>query len=296
MKIFINQDELDFSFENEKTLGDIYKSLEQWLAPQGYSISEIVINNEEVFLNKKENWFDKPFTGAEEIRITALTLLELKAENIKTILSYTGMIQKALKEGNLNVLNELLEEYSYIEDSYKLLLDDSGNAIKDHMRKLLEVNGFIPEAERSEKNVIAILEGFIMLEAVIQGRLDEITNPFKAGKDTYDSIQAMFPQMEDVSLMLQTGKDREAMDIIIRFSELFQKLLRVYTNIPEENVSEHKDEIKKFISEMSGILNELAGAFSSEDSVLMGDLMEYEIMPRMENFPRFFENLVNKGD
>lgn len=296
MKIYINQDELDFSFENEKTLGDIYKSIEQWMAPQGFSISEIMINEEEVFLNKKENWYDKPFTGSEEIKITALTLLELKADNIKTILSYTGMVQKALKEGNLTVLNELLEEYSYIKDSYKLLLDDSSAAIKNHMDMLLETNGFIPEGERTEQNVITVLEGFIMLEAVIQGRLEEITNPYKAGKDTYDSIQAMLPQMEDVSLMLQTGKDKDAMDIIIRFSELFQKLLRIYTNIPEVKISEHKEEIKKFISGMSGVLNELAEAFSTEDSVLMGDLMEYEIMPRMEKFPRFFETLVNKGD
>jgi hypothetical protein len=296
LNIFINQDEIDFTFENEKNLGDIYESIEKWLAPQGFSISEMTLNDKELFLNKKDEWSGLSFNGSETIYFTALTLLELKTQNIETILTYSKMLQAALKEGNLTVLNELLLEYQYIESSYELLLDDKSHTIKNHMKKILEVNGFIPEGERTEQNVIAVLESFIMLDAVIQGRLEELTDPFKAAKDTYDSIQALLPAMEEVSLMLQTGKDKEAMEIIIHFSELFQKLLRIYTNIPHDKIAGHEESLKSFIKEMSGILKELAEAFSSEDSVLMGDLMEYEIMPRMENFPRFFDQIINKGD
>ena len=296
MKIFINQDEIDFTFEKESTLGDIYNSIENWLTPQGYSITEMVVDSKELFLNNQDDWFSTPFSGKEEINFTALTILELKAQNLQTLLSYTSMVRNALKEGDLSLLNELMGEYQYIEGSYELLLDDASHSIKDHMAAILAQNGFIPSGERTEQNVISVLEGFLMLEAVIQGRLEEITEPVKAGKETYDSIQSLLPRMEDVSLMLQTGKDKDAMDIIIRFSELFQKLLRIYTNIPENTIPpEQQESLKKFVTEMSGILKELAEAFASEDSVLMGDLMEYEIMPKMENFPRFFESLT-KGE
>ncbi|MDC7239554.1 MAG: hypothetical protein PQJ50_04260, partial [Spirochaetales bacterium] len=221
---------------------------------------------------------------------------DLKAQNLRTLLNYCRMLQVSLKEGNLQLLNELLAEYSYIEGSYEVLLDDYSGAIRTHMAAILGDNGFIPEAERSEENVRAVLESFIMLEAVIQGRLDEIVQPEKSGAECYDAIVALMPQMENVSLMLQTGKDREAMDVIIRFTELFQKLLRVFTFLPEETKENHHEGLKEYIKDMSGILKELTEAFSSEDSVLMGDLMEYEILPRMKSFPRFFESIGNRGD
>ncbi len=296
MKIYINQDEIDFSFENEKTLGDIYHSIESWLTPQGYSITEMHLDGQEIQITDPANWKDSPFSGKEEIFFTALTLSQLKVQNLETLLSYTEMFIQSLKEGNIKLLNDLLDEYQYIEGSFELLLDDNNQAIKNHMANLLQSNGFLPEKERDEQNVISVLEGFIMLGAVIKGRMEEITDPVKSGSETYDTIQAMLPQMEEVSLMLQTGKDREAMEIIIRFSELFQKLLRVYTNIPENQIEQNqKAELKEHISEMSRILKELAEAFSNEDSVLLGDLMEYEIMPRMEAFPRFFDSIL-KGD
>ena len=296
MKIFINLDEIDFTFENEKTLGDIYNSIESWLTPQGFSITEMNLSEKEYFITDKEEWENIPFTGREEIHFTALTLPQLKAQNLKTLYEYTLMFQKSLKEGNLVLLNELLNEYQYIEGSFEILLDDSNNTIKNHMQNLLSTNGFLPDGDRTEQNVKNILEGFIMLGAVIQGRIEELEDPAKAGNETYDTIQSLLPQMEEVSLMLQTGKDKQAMEIIIRFSELFQKLLRIYTNIPEEQIEQkQRNIIKKDISEMSKVLKELAEAFSNEDSVLLGDLMEYEIMPRMEEFPRFFDSII-KGD
>ena len=236
----------------------------------GYSLTEILIDSREYFFNRKEEWFDLPFSGSEEFHFTALSLMDLKAQKLQTLVSYIELFVKALKEGNLNAQNELLSEYSYIENSFELLLDDSSHAIRDHMKMLLNENHFIPEDSRTDQNVMSVMEGFIMLEAVIRGRLMELTDPFKAGEETYDSIQTLLPRMEEVSLMLQTGKDREAMDIIIRFSELFQKLLRIYTNIPKEHTASHEKELKSFIMEMSGILKELADAFGSEDSVLMG--------------------------
>ena len=296
MKIYINRDEVDFTLENENTLGQVFISLEKWLTSNGFSVSELFLDEQEISVTDRTEWQDKPLTGHDSMNIIALTLPELKLQNLNTLITYCRMIQKSLKEGNLSLLKELMDEYDYIENSYEVLLDDQSHSITDHMKNLLAVNGFRPAGERSEENVKSVLEGFIMLEAVIQGRAEEITDPARAGRDTYQAIQSLLPSMEEVSLMLQTGKDRDAMDVIIRFSELFQRLLRIFTYLPEKDRAVHSNDLKKYISEMSGILKELAEAFATEDSVLMGDLMEYEIMPRMENFPRFFESLINKGD
>lgn len=296
MKIYINQDEIEFTLEQESSLGDVYKSVEKWLSTQAYSITEVFLDEEELFLSQKGEWENQSFENNKSIRFTALTLPELKEQNLMTLMNYCRMLQLALKEGNLTLMNELLGEYSYIEDSFEVLLEDYSHAIKDHMNNVMSANGFIPAGERTEENVRTVLESFIMLEAVVQGRLDEVTAPLRAGKECYDAIVGLMPQMENVSLMLQTGKDKEAMDVIIKFTELFQKLLRVFTYLPAETQENHHQDLKDYIKDMSGILKELTEAFASEDSVLMGDLMEYEILPRMKSFPRFFESINNPGD
>jgi ribosomal protein S8 len=296
LKIYINQDEIDFTLEKENALGEVFDSIEKWLSEQSFSITELFLDDNELLLTEREKWESLPVQDKESFRFIALTLKELKEQNLNTVLNYCRMLQLSLKEGNLELLNELLGEYNYIEGSYSILLEDLSNSIKDHMANLLKDNGFIPEAERSEENVKTILEAFMMLEAVIHGRLAEVKEPQRSGKECYEAIVTLMPQMENVSLMLQTGKDKDAMNVIIRFTELFQKLLRVFTYLPEKTQEDHHEDLKAYIKDMSGVLKELTEAFASEDSVLMGDLMEYEILPRMKSFPRYFESISGRGD
>ena len=296
MKIYINQDEIDFTLEQEKNLEELCASIEKWLTPQGFTVTAVVMDGEELLMDSIGDWKDRDFASCEELHFTALTLIQLKAQNLGTLLHYCQMLQRSLKEGNLSLLEELLNEYSYIEGSYEILLEDYAHTIRDHMADILKTNGFIPSADRDEKMVKTVLEAFIMLEAVIQGRLDEITDPMRSAGETYEAITAMMGEMEEVSVLLQTGKDKQAMDIIIRFTELFQKLLRIFTYLPKDVKENHGEDLKAYISEMSGILKELTEAFTNEDTILMGDLMEYEILPRMKSFPRFFDSIQNQGD
>jgi len=100
LKIFINQDEIDFKFEDEATLGDIYDSIEKWVSDQSFSITEVFLDQEELFLSDKTEWEKKSFAGKESLHFTALTLSQLKAQNLGTILNYCRMIQTSLREGN----------------------------------------------------------------------------------------------------------------------------------------------------------------------------------------------------
>ena len=40
--------------------------------------------------------------------------------------------------------------------------------------------------------------------------------------------------------------------------------------------------MEQSVSELSGSLKELLDAFNAKDTVLIGDLMEYEIVPKVE--------------
>ena len=48
---------------------------------------------------------------------------------------------------------------------------------------------------------------------------------------------------------------------------------------------------EKYYNELNGFLKELIDAFQINDSVLIGDLLEYEIAPRLEGLIQFIERL-----
>jgi hypothetical protein len=85
----------------------------------------------------------------------------------------------------------------------------------------------------------------------------------------------MIGSVSEVSLLLQTGKDRQAMDRIIRFSEVTQRLLDIVPFLPKD------DERHKLFEELNPVLRQLLEAFDSKDLVLIGDLFEYEVAPRL---------------
>ena len=56
---------------------------------------------------------------------------------------------------------------------------------------------------------------------------------------------------------------------------------------------EHMDkDALHFKEELNKILKELLEAFAAKDSVLIGDLMEYEIAPRLEQLRAFLQELT----
>ena len=93
-------------------------------------------------------------------------------------------------------------------------------------------------------------------------------------------------ELLDLPVKLQSGKDKEAgvlisklADFIERFchtatlSALFQE---VYTKLTIDGKN-----LNDFFKDFSEILNDFEQAIASKDTVLMGDLAEYEISPRL---------------
>jgi len=93
--------------------------------------------------------------------------------------------------------------------------------------------------------------------------------------------------LRDIPVQLQTGKDLAVMETINGFSGDLQSLYKVLPLIPITGLSPEGPEIDgvslaAFPSELTPLLSELLGALKAKDTVLVGDLSEYELAPRIE--------------
>ena len=99
--------------------------------------------------------------------------------------------------------------------------------------------------------------------------------------------------------MLQTGDDKKAIDSVLQFIELSENLIRIfpflrdigYTDITKESID--KESFNDFYKEFNGILNELVNAFDINDSILIGDLMVYDVIPG-DTYLLEYINLIEK--
>ena len=94
-------------------------------------------------------------------------------------------------------------------------------------------------------------------------------------------------ELKELSLKFQSGNDKEANIMIASLADLIDNICHTASLsalFPERfgNLKIDNKSFSEFFSEFSQIFKDFEQAISSGDTVLMGDLAEYEISPRLE--------------
>jgi hypothetical protein len=71
------------------------------------------------------------------------------------------------------------------------------------------------------------------IRTLIQGRIGEISTPESESIKTINTLKRLIPRLEEMGILFQSGKDKEALDLIIVLSELFSKSLRILSTLSE---------------------------------------------------------------
>ena len=135
------------------------------------------------------------------------------------------------------------------------------------------------------------------LDALFSGALDSIATlelTTISGEDVRSmlrelgmSFTACIPHLQEVPVLLQTGKDMRVMEIINDCSSNLRDLYKIIpllsiTGLPSCGPDVNGISLADYPAELSPILKELMGALESKDTILVGDLSEYELAPRIE--------------
>ncbi|OHD80892.1 MAG: hypothetical protein A3J97_00635 [Spirochaetes bacterium RIFOXYC1_FULL_54_7] len=120
-------------------------------------------------------------------------------------------------------------------------------------------------------------------------RMAELLNPgaaMLAAAQLFDSIRT---DLAEVAVRLQTGKEAEGMHTMVIVVELINKTVRILPDFMRivpgaARLTIEGKAIGEFYDDFNVVFKELAEAFENKDSVLIGDLAEYEILPRLSAF------------
>lgn len=288
MEIQINNQNIDFTIEEEETLGQVVKDIETWLEGTDLVLYSVKHEDRDLLATPCEQWETTPHSEVGTLNVTVKHTGELAALNLQTILEYLEILKQGITASNGERLEELLAGYSALVESLQKHFPPSQPLLQAlfSLFEDMQVAQVLSWPEEKRQQALKLID---LVCSQVSFRLQELQDPKTALKTLSGALAVCIEEVSEISILLQTGKDRQAMDTIVRFSELSQNLVRLVASVFPENSNQ---DLEAFFQELNGVLSELLEAFEAKDSVLIGDLMEYEIAPRLERLRGVLQELT----
>jgi hypothetical protein len=282
LEIRVNDQPLAFSLENERTLGEVVGGLERWLAGSELVLCEARWAGRDLLALPAEEWTATSPEQVQRLELTVRHASELRLENLRTLKEFLQAARAFAAEEEPQA-----EAGAELERGYPLFLDSlrrhfSEAEVGAHLEALAplaeaggagELRRLAPEARARMSQAASALGGLIAL------RLAEADDPRAALARLAAELEGTAAGISEVSVLLATGRDRQAMEAVVRFSELSQRLLRLLGSLGVPAVGGR--ERREFFESLNRVLQDLVTAFQAHDTVLIGDLLEYEVAPRL---------------
>jgi len=264
MRIRINGADADIRIETEKTVGEILSALEAWLEGTGHRLSGLGIDGEAMTADSIGVCIGRDIDGIDELDIYTSSVSELFAECLIHVMESLDAYERADFEGKGSIAAFWMDSPS------AKMLAEQNPGLFDWVTKTFSGEGSGPRA----------------LRPVIEERLRELKEPMKEMDGVSAIVADICARLEEFPLDIQTGKDARAAETISVFSGVAEKVFRIYgilsgSGFPVGEIKVGDSPITDYMTEFHASLMELLGAYERSDTVLVGDIAEYEMAPRL---------------
>jgi len=269
MEIRINGQILDANLENEKNVGEVLAGLEQWLSNSGYVLSGLIIDGQQITASMVEEVFLREIKSVKTLDIQTESFAALAVSSFLTLLEDITFFE-----------NLSFEEKTKFYDTWTE--SACGRFIAAEAADLFSLcNGTFSSGDFSSNE----------LRLITEERIREIKEPLKEFSDIENLLNEVCERLVDLPLDIQTGKETRAAQTIQVFTTITEKIFRLFKALDLQGYLSINDEQKgKLVEQFSAfydILKELFDAFEKNDSVVVGDLAEYEASVRIKEIYTF---------
>jgi hypothetical protein len=265
MEIRINGKTADIKPDHEKTVGEVMASMEEWLVNSGHRLSGLTIDGEDLNISTLDEIFSR--------QIDAIKVLDIKTSSLAqlTALSFFNLLEDIKEFENLKTEEKGLFFNQWRERAQSLFISEQANDLFDYC-----VNLFL-YGSMDAQTVYSITEE----------RLREVKEPVAEFKIMEAIVHETCNRLIDLPLDIQTGKDAQAAQTIQIFSGVTEKIIRLVRQFDIQGLLSYQNsEEQSVITLLNGFVDyvkQLLDAYEKNDTVLVGDLAEYEVSPRLRD-------------
>ncbi|MFQ3621299.1 MAG: hypothetical protein SNJ78_10210 [Spirochaetales bacterium] len=284
MKIILDGQPLSFTLEGEQNLMQILKGVAKWLSPQKVEIAHLQLNGKSIDHWDKTKYEQIPIQDIEELQIITQSEAEQELREIEILLQYFQLLQQAVSQRDTESFKTLWEEYPYAKLALERIFREA--FLLEGIQEQLGIRS--PNSEEEWKLLTLNIQRILTL---LETLLTEITHPYEECRKLLPVLEQTRQEIEQTSILLQTGRDREAIRAVLTFIEILSKTIRILQRLKLED-----PEVQAFSLAVKAPLQELNEAFQHKDSVLIGDLLEYEIAPKIEDLKNILKRTLSQHE
>ncbi len=265
MTLLINQTKVDLTLEHEVTVADLYRSLESWSLTQNHAVLGFLV--------------DGVAPGPQELarKLELVATIELETVPAETgtsarlgvVLEVVELAKAATRAGDKAVLDDLRAEFPAIRATLLPLAKQAGRSAEKELALLDAAWDDLPR----------LAEALQHLERLTQQLRSGAGTPLQARQRALVQLGLELEKVEQLPLLWQKGKDKEALDQVVELLTLVEQLDALEPLSGPETAESGL--WRAFRRDLQPFLAEVELALKAQDFVLLGDLIEYELAPRL---------------
>jgi hypothetical protein len=266
MEIRINGKPADIWVEQERNLGELLSGLEAWLRGSEFCLSGLKIDGQGVYTGAMDEAFARPLDSIGVLDVETATQGELNLE----ALIFTAQSLEAYQTARGEERGMISRDWA--QSAAASFLSARMPELYRVLEKTFDGEDFSPA------EVLSLTDE----------RIRELADPQGELRTMKTLVDEAARRMEDLPLDIQTGKDRRAAETMALFSSAVEKLIRLVFSFrsrgkPAPSPDSGFMPDQSLLDDLNAALRELVAAYETKDAVLVGDIAEYELAPRLRS-------------
>ena len=323
MEVYVNNEVLPIELEGEKTAFEVIKGIVDFFAKEEppQFVTKILIDGTEYSYADDESLKAIAIDSVNKIEFEFKDIIGVSKLSIEQILLYIDLLKQYVLQNNWNeFFSNIGESLDWIDDgmeqimeifsqkqeiiSIKAIFSEELAELKKKVANLsdnvfpLDVDVIQGIIVTCEKLGVVISKVFQLLDLGFTGNVQEsIVLRITEILPLYESL---IPVLPEVSTLLQKACDKEAMEIIQKLTTLIDSTISIFlvSKNQDSNIFENLEisgmSFDSFFDSLTEKLHELVSAIENKDSVMIGDLVEYEFLPNIEEMKELLGELKNR--
>lgn len=286
MEITINDVPIEYRLEDETTIGEVYSGIESWLRGNGHRVLDVLIDGASLDPSDRSNSMH-PITQVATFSFRVESLRQKDIDDLETIRTYLGLYRRVMHSGNDEQLLAVLEELPYVASGIARLAPDLAGLLEEPLPGPIDSAPQLVTALSAEGREKAASRA-VDIDPLLEQRQRELVDPDHEMRSVLALLKGLVDRLEEIPVMLQSGAEKEALTTIGTFSETVSTFLRILPHVTEQHpeIKQHHE----LLPEINSFLSDIAKALGASDLVLLGDLLEYEMVPRFRGLIEAIES------
>jgi hypothetical protein len=295
MNMTMNGSKINFSLEGEADVAGLLSSLDSWLEDRGFVMVSLSIDGEECSLDI-DRVKDRALSSVENVDIAVEPLAGYRAMALERASLWASRAASVFSPDSLADASEIgklgAEGRALIEGRSGFLDPDELSLLEWIASALVSRDSGIAEPSDAAARSRAV-------SATLASRAQELRDPAEAARKAVREFASLRPRLFGLPVLLQTGQDRDAMAVVSDFADFFSRSVRLIPILTLSGLGLGSENLGgkdpgDFYSGLNRALTDFIDAFSAQDTVLIGDLCEYEILPQLDILFRGVEGRLGK--